>query len=422
MLRDRKSKFRQTEVGMIPEDWEVKLLGDSFSFSGGYVASRDQLSEDGFCYLHYGDIHGSTKQYVDVATEFSAIPKLNIKLSNVSRKSLLSDGDIVFVDASEDDEGTSKHVVVRNHDGIPYISGLHTIVLKSKDDSFDLRYKEYCFQTNDIKRQFKFYAVGTKVSGISKTNLAKIFIPRPPKLEQKAIAENLSEIDALIASFEKLIAKKRAIKQGAMQELLTGKRRLPGFKGKWTMRNLADIVVFANGKPYEKYVTRDGRYNLITLDSIDINGKLKDEHRRVDFCDGSLQKDDIVIILSDIAHGNFLGLCDLIPHNDKYVLNQRVARLRAIADDPQYIRLQINIRQSHFRIRGQGTSQRHVYKRDIDALEIPFPSTKAEQIAIAQVHNDIDTEINKMEQQLIKYKMLKQGMMQALLTGRIRLV
>ncbi|HKZ01650.1 MAG TPA: restriction endonuclease subunit S, partial [Pyrinomonadaceae bacterium] len=160
-------------------EWEVKVLGDLFNFSGGFTASRDQLSTDGYCYLHYGDIHTSNKTFVDVRSEYQDIPKLNVSLKKVSPVSLLNDGDVIFVDASEDDEGTSKHVVISNPDKTPFISGLHTIVAKSRTDELDHLYRRYCFQTRAIKTQFRFFAVGTKVSGISKTNIAKITLPVP---------------------------------------------------------------------------------------------------------------------------------------------------------------------------------------------------------------------------------------------------
>ena len=214
------------ELLMPKEGCMMKKLGEIFTFSGGYSASREQLSNDGFCYLHYGDIHGAKKTFINVKNEYTEIPKLKILLKNVSPKSLLSDGDIVFVDASEDDEGTSRHIVVKNPDGIPYISGLHTIVAKSKDNSLDNDFKRYCFQTKVVKGQFKFYAVGTKVSGISKTNIAKIEIAIPSKAEQTRIATILSDMDAEIEHLDQKLDKYRMIKQGMMQELLTGKTRL----------------------------------------------------------------------------------------------------------------------------------------------------------------------------------------------------
>jgi type I restriction enzyme S subunit len=206
--------------------WEVKTLGDLFNFSGGFTASRDQLSTDGYCYLHYGDIHTSNKTFVDVRSEHQDIPKLNVPLKKVSPVSLLDDGDVVFVDASEDDEGTSKHVVISNPDKTPFISGLHTIVAKSRTNELDHLYRRYCFQTRAIKTQFRFFAVGTKVSGISKSNIAKITLSAPSVPEQTAIATILSDMDGEIAALDEKLAKARNLKQGMMQELLTGRIRL----------------------------------------------------------------------------------------------------------------------------------------------------------------------------------------------------
>ncbi|MCL1620342.1 restriction endonuclease subunit S [Ralstonia pseudosolanacearum] len=208
------------------EKWKTRALCDLFNFNGGFTASRDQLSIDGHCYLHYGDIHTSNKSYIDVISEFFEIPKLNIPLNKVRTSSLLKDGDVVFVDASEDDEGTSKHVVVINQGDIPLISGLHTITAKSKTDELANIYKMYCFQTPAVKAQFRFFAVGTKVSGVSKSNIGKITISVPSVEEQTAIATILSDMDAEIATLEAKITKARSVKRGMMQQLLTGKIRL----------------------------------------------------------------------------------------------------------------------------------------------------------------------------------------------------
>ncbi|MDD2775640.1 MAG: restriction endonuclease subunit S [Gallionella sp.] len=207
-------------------EWEVKTLGDLFTFSGGYSASRDQLSVEGHCYLHYGDIHGSSKTSIDTEVDYQDIPKLDIPLKQVSTKSLLKDGDVVFVDASENDEGTSKHVVVANRNNLPFISGLHTIVAKSKTDELTHEYRHYCFQTAAIRQQFLFYAVGTKVSGISKSNIPKLTLPVPSIPEQTAIATVLSDMDTELAALALQRDKTRALKHAMMQELLTGKIRL----------------------------------------------------------------------------------------------------------------------------------------------------------------------------------------------------
>lgn len=218
----------QTRLPGFGGEWEVKRLGDLFAFSGGHTASRDQLSNSGYCYLHYGDIHKSTKTYIDLEAEYLDIPKLTVRLSDVTPSAMLKDGDVVFVDASEDDDGTSRHIVVVNPLEKPYISGLHTIVAKAKGDLLDKGFKRFCFQTKSIKQQFQFFAVGTKVSGISKTSIAKIELKFPPMAEQTAIATVLSDMDAELAALEARRDKTRGLKQGMMQALLTGRIRLVG--------------------------------------------------------------------------------------------------------------------------------------------------------------------------------------------------
>ncbi|UCU96511.1 restriction endonuclease subunit S [Hydrogenophaga taeniospiralis] len=208
------------------QEWARKPMGELFDFSGGVSASRDQLGMAGHAYLHYGDIHMSNKNHVHVTTEWPDLPKLDVPLNKVGTGALLADGDVVFVDASEDDEGTSKHMVVVNPKQLPFISGLHTIVAKPKTGELVDLYKRYCFQTNAVKEQFRFYAVGTKVSGVSKSNIRKISILVPSPEEQTAIATILSDMDTEITALEARLTKARQLKQGMAQALLTGRIRL----------------------------------------------------------------------------------------------------------------------------------------------------------------------------------------------------
>ena len=208
------------------DEWQTNRLDELFTFSGGFSASRDQLGAQGHCYLHYGDIHTSNRSFIDVGSEAANIPKLDVALSHVPRDSMLDDGDVVFVDASEDEDGASKHVVVSNPDGIPFISGLHTIVAKAKTDDLVHAYRRYCFQTDAVRTQFRFFAVGTKVLGVSKGNIGKIELCFPPRDEQTAVAAVLSDMDAEIEALKARLAKTRALKTGMMQALLTGRTRL----------------------------------------------------------------------------------------------------------------------------------------------------------------------------------------------------
>jgi type I restriction enzyme, S subunit len=259
------------------------------------------------------------------------------------------------------------------------------------------------------------FVVGMKVFGVSKPQLQNIFIPVPTLTEQTLIATALSDADALISSLEKLIAKKRNIKQGAMQKLLQPKEG-------WEVKKLGDLITYKNGKSFESFIDKNGEYYLITLNSINIKGELKKEHLRVKEFDNSLEKGDLIMVLSDVAHGNFLGLTDIIPENNKYVLNQRMGALKNPKGvTPRFLSLYINYFQSYFKLSGKGSSQQNLGKGDILKFEINLPPPE-EQTRIATILSDMDAEITALETKLEKYRNVKLGMMQNLLSGKIRLV
>jgi len=419
--------YKQTEVGVIPEDWKVKRLGDLFTFSGGYSASRDQLSTEGHCYLHYGDIHKSSKTYIDVRAEYQDIPKLAIPLKSVSASSLLDDGDVVFVDASEDDEGTSKHVVVVNKEKKPFISGLHTIVAKCNTDELAHEYRCYCFQTPAIRQQFLFYAVGTKVSGISKTNIAKITLPVPSVPEQTAIAEALSDADALIESLEQLLTKKRHLKQGAMQQLLTGKKRLPGFSGEWEVVNSSDIGRFRGGSgfPIKFQGATSGEYPFFKVSDMNSEGNETFMQTANNYISEALRKQlgatafpPNSIVFAKVGAAVFLERKKILTQvscldNNMagFVLNPDRADCRFI----HYVLLNTKLGDLV-----STTALPSLSGSVLAAIELELPSL-AEQIAIAAILSDMDAELAALEAKLAKARSLKQGMMQELLTGRIRL-
>jgi len=420
--------YKQTEVGVIPEEWEADAIGDAFDISGGLSASRDQLSSNGHCYLHYGDIHKSTKSFIDVRSEYLDIPKLDVPLSRVPSKSLLADGDVVFVDASEDDEGTSKHLVVVNPEAIPYISGLHTIVAKSKTSSFDNAYKRYCFQTRDLRRQFYFYAVGTKVSGISKTNIKKVFIPRPPISEQRAIAGVLIDVDALIGALTQLIAKKRDLKQAAMQQLLTGQQRLPGFHGEWEVKRLGDIGSFSKGKGIRKdQVVSEGspciRYGEIYTHHHDYIRRFHSFiSREIAAQSQRLRKGDLLFAGSGET-AEEIGKCVAFLGDEEAYAGGDIVVFSPVDQDSMYLGYLMN----HASVScqkgrmGQGDAVVHISARNLAFLDLRLPKLE-EQTAIVAILSDMDAEIAALEARLAKTRALKQGMMQELLTGRIRLV
>jgi type I restriction enzyme S subunit len=432
-----KPGYKQTEVGVIPEDWEVKLFGELFHFSGGFSASRDQLSETGYCYLHYGDIHSATKITIDTCNDFRDIPKLYIPLKKISPKSMLKDGDVVFVDASEDDEGTSRHVVVVNKDNIPFISGLHTIVAKSKADELVREYRRFCFQSDIIRRQFLFYAVGTKVSGISKSNISKLLLPFPPTpTEQQAIAEALSDVDALLESLDRLIIKKRNLKQAAMQELLTGKTRLPGFDGEWAVKRLGEHLKFLkNGVNSRAELVAEDRVKYLHYgdihgsESLLINPSVltmpclpASKASRLDrLSEGDLVFADASEDLEGVGKSvEFYGVGQYEVVSGLHTIAVRFNKNELADGFKSYLQFIPTFRQSLKRL-AAGTKVYATNRAHIAGIELKLPGLK-EQSAISAVLSDMDAEIAALEQRRKKTRDLKQAMMQELLTGKTRLI
>ena len=416
--------FTATEAGVFPSDWPIRPLGDLFEFSGGHSASRAQLSDVGYCYLHYGDIHGARKSSIDTRADFLAIPKLPIALRDVSSRSMLDDGDVVFVDASEDDEGASKHIVVINKDRIPFIAGLHTIVAKSKSDVLAPEYRRYCFQTSSIRSQFLFYAVGTKVTGISKSNIPKLLLPVPPLPEQRAIAAALSDVDSLLESLDRLIAKKRDLKQATMQQLLTGKTRLPGFSGEWETVRLGDVAEMSSGGTPLSSVADyyGGEIPWVSISDMTKAGKFLRHteetltRRGLTNCAAKMFQPGTVLYAMYAS----LGECSIA--SVPLCTSQAILGIRPAARlGAEFLYYLLSSMKAAVREVGQQGTQANLNKGMVQDFSLNLPSS-AEQEAIASVLADIDTEIGALTARFDKVRDLKRAMMQELLTGKTRLV
>ena len=205
-----------------------------------------------------------------------------------------------------------------------------------------------------------------------------------------------------------------------MQKLLSGEVRFGGFTDEWDEVRLGEICEYKNGGAFEEYIIENGKYLLITLNSIDISGKLKVEHKTVNINDNSLKKDDLIMVLSDVAHGDFLGLTDVILENDRYVLNQRMGALKPKKNlNSFFLSKLINLNQRYFKRHGQGSSQQNLSKGDITKFKIKLPSLP-EQQKIAEVLSLADDEINLLKNELEELKLQKKALMQKLLTGEVR--
>lgn len=378
-------------------EWQKVYLGQISNFltKANYTYS-DISTNGGIKYLHYGFIHACSTPTLNP----KQLPDIPYNL--LKNFDLLQDGDIVITDVSEDRDGIGKSVSITNCQNYKVISGLHTIALRPDSNLVCVEYSPYLLLTNTIHNFLSNIAVGTKVFSINKNNISSIPISLPPLQEQKAIASALSDIASLITSLEGLIAKKRLIKQGAMQGLLTGKRRLPGFEGEWGAKTFKNVAPLQRGYDLPAKDNRSGPYPVIGSNGIIF-------HHNQCKC----QAPGVITGRSGTIGSVFYVNEDYWPHNTTlFVTNFFNNHPKFI----YYLYSFYNIKQY-----SNGSGVPTLNRNDIHEIEVRIP-IYAEQHAIAAVLSDMDAEIAALEARLEKTRQLKAGMMNELLTGRIRLL
>lgn len=275
----------------------------------------------------------------------------------------------------------------------------------------------------DMNIKFVYEAMGQikyEIGGHSRHWISKysnINIPVPTPQEQQKIAEFLTAVDEKIENLQKKKEQFEKYKKGMMQKIFSQKIRFRKSNGSnypdWEEMKLGEICEYRNGGSFESEVVENGEYNLITLNSIDINGRIKNNHKTVDRASWFLRKDDLIMVLSDVAHGNFLGLVDIITENNKYVLNQRMGLLRKKDDnvDLKFLRTYINKNQKYFKLHGQGSSQQNLAKGDILKFKIPAPCL-SEQQKIAEFLTSLDNKVDLINQKIEQAKLFKKALLQ----------
>jgi len=222
-------KFKSSLLGDIPNEWELKLFTEIYSFKTTNSLSRDELTYDNGLVknIHYGDIH--TKFSILFNIENETIPYINssFSLDRVNSENYCLEGDIIFADASEDINDVGKSIEIVYVNGKKLLSGLHTLLARQKVQKLIVGFSGYLFMSNRIRNQIKMEAQGAKVFGISKTSFSniKIAFPTNPK-EQKKIAQILSSQDEKIEDIKTKLTKLKSLKIALMQDLLSGKKRV----------------------------------------------------------------------------------------------------------------------------------------------------------------------------------------------------
>lgn len=395
-------------------EWEKITIGELLDFKNGLNKAKDFFGS-GTPIVNYMDVYKhrgiNAKQLVGRVT----LTQEELKRYDVRK------GDVFFTRTSETPEEVGYASVMLDDIDDCVFSGF-VLRGRPKTEKLDLLYCKYGFMTEEVRKAVMSGCSYTTRALTNGTQLSAIEIKLPPKSEQHPIAEALSDMDSCIVSLEKLIGKKRAIKQGTMQELLTGKRRLPGFDGEWVRKPLLDCCDLLQGLTYSPNNVQS--FGLLVLRSSNIkNSKLTfDDCVYVD-CNVEENKyvktNDILICVRN-GSSSLIGKSCVIDQNYNATFGAFMSVLRG--DDTGYIAhiFSSDIVQEQIRSRSSATINQ-ITKRDFEDIVIPIPPTLAEQIAIAQILSDMDAEIDTLTAKLTKLKNIKQGMMNELLTGRIRL-
>ncbi|UNB89060.1 restriction endonuclease subunit S [Lactiplantibacillus plantarum] len=253
---------------------------------------------------------------------------------------------------------------------------------------------------------------------VSYSDLNGIKILIPTIEEQQKIGSFFKQLDNLITLHQRKLAKLKELKQGYLQNLFpkNGSKfpqlRFAGFADAWEQRKLGDLVRYQNGVGHEGNQLDEGKYELVNLNSISIDGGLKSSGKFINTVTRTLKKNDLVMVLSDVGHGDLLGRVAIIPENNRYVLNQRVALLGTNDQtDIKFLFSYINAHQRYFKREGAGSSQLNISRGSVEKFEVLLP-TIDEQKQIGRYCSNIDSLITLHQRKLEKLQELKKGYLQ----------
>ena len=372
--------YKQTEVGVIPTDWIVTRLGGCGEIIMGQSPPGTSYNQSGV---------GSP--LINGPTEFTELHPVKVQWTTQPAR-FCKPGDLLICVRGSSTGRT-------NYADEIYAIGRGVAAIRAKADN-DTQYLSY--QVISGVSDLLAAATGSTFPSVDGASFRKILVLLPSPAEQRAIAETLSDVDGLLAALEVLIAKKRAVKQAAMQQLLTGKTRLPGFSGEWETKRLGEIAPLQRGFDLPTSQIQPGSYAVVYS-----NGVLQHHERAM------VKGPGVVTGRSGtIGKVHFIEK-DYWPHNTAlWVTSFR-------ENDPKFIYyLYTHINLVQF-LSGSGVPT--LNRNDVHQHLVACPP-HPEQRAIAAVLSDMDAEIAALERRRDKTRTVKQGMMQQLLTGRVRLV
>lgn len=413
--------FQETEVGLIPLDWKSeKITSVSTEIFLGLTAKVDYVKYKGVPLIRASDI---AKGRLD----FSKVKTISLKQHKGLTKFRKAKRGDLLVSKS----GSLGVCAIVNTD-IEFSIYESIIVIQCIQSKLSSEFLIWLMRYNKTQQRILGEKVGSSVAHLNIEMFRKLVIPIPTLKEQKAIATALSDVDALIHSLEALIAKNKAIKQGAMQELLTGKTRLAGFEGDWTGLNLGESSILKARIGWQGLTTAEyldsGEYFLVTGTDfkggyIDWNNCVYVEKKRYDQDKNIQVQVNDILVTKDGTIGKVAFVDQvLIPTT----LNSGVFVIRPVrtAYHPRffYYILMSNHFTNFLNKLTAGSTISHLYQKDFVHFNFSIPPTLKEQKAIAETLSNIDKEIQALQTKKEKYQGIKQGMMQELLTGKTRLI
>ena len=409
-----KKGYKQTEVGLIPEKWAVSTIGAIADVKTGPFGSALHAED----YVQDGTPIITVEHLGETGLTHQNLPKVSEKDRHRLFAYSMHEGDIVFSRVGSVDRNAYVTAIENG-----WLFSGRILRLRAKNEKLSTQYLGYYFKSEDTKERIRNVAVGQTMPSLNTKLMNAFKVVLPTIEEQKDITALLSNMDTLISALEKQISKKKAIKQGAMQELLTGKRRLPGFAGEWEKTVLGTVSSFyTGGTPSKKredwwngdipwISSSDLTEDAIT--SVNINRYIsKDavEHSATRIC-----PKDAVLVVSRVGVGKVaVAPCELCTSQDFTTIVPH-------RHNPHFLAYMLIPVMKELAMQAQGTSIKGVTVEDIQKIIMPTP-TIDEQNQIVDILANMDSEIEALEQKLEKYSQVKQGMMQQLLTGKIRLV
>ena len=401
-----KAGYKQTEVGVIPDDWEVKKLAEVADIKTGPFGSslhEKDYVEDGTPIItveHLGE-QGIVHQNFPMVSDFD-----RKRLNSYSLKT----DDIVFSRVGSVDRNS---LISEKENGWLFSGRLLRIRINS--EYLLPAYLSYYFHQESTKQSIRSVAVGQTMASLNTEILKNISVSLPPtKAEQTAIAAALSGADALIQSLEKLVAKKRLIKQGAMQELLKPKEG-------WVVKKLGEVGEIITGSTPPTEVKKYWNGNIPWITPTDISLKKDIFYSEREITSLGLK------VVRKLPANTLLVTC--IASIGKNAILRRAGscnqQINAIVQDSnnniEFLYYLIENSNQYLLSKAGITATNIISKKDFTEITFSIPLLE-EQIRIATILGDMDAEISVLETKLAKYKQIKQGMMQNLLTGKIRLV